>query len=347
MSEKFLWVINSGIGNATHIVPALKAIKEMSPKCELYVSTWERSYRILEGLPFIDKVFTKHPLAVLQELEFVDYLIISPVGAITHPDMAKRAKNILTNPVKPPWIKHEIEYNMDIVRAYGYEKPPPKTEIRVPYKHEENAYNFLKKEIEKHYTGSGDKKWREEIVPYMLKNSDIICINASYLRSDHWYKKHWGNDKYLQLLSRFCMTYDRNKFIFVFIGSKEDKEDANEIRKQSFLISTCAPAIKINACGFSDDIKDTAALIRMSKLVIGNDGGLMHIAAALKVPTVTIFTFTNNIKNEPYGDDNISVMLPCENRLMCQHGQWKECKCLDVPVNMVFDAVKKQMETLQ
>src|SRR5262249_342448 len=67
----------------------------------------------------------------------------------------------------------------------------------------------------------------------------------------------------------------------ILLGGKEDRDAGNEI--------SSVDEVKVyNACGrFS--INESADLIRKSKLVVTNDTGLMHIAAAFKKPVISLW----------------------------------------------------------
>ena len=67
----------------------------------------------------------------------------------------------------------------------------------------------------------------------------------------------------------------------ILLGGKEDRENASEI-------ASVDPVKIYNACGkFS--INESADLVKKSKLVISNDTGLMHIAAAYKRPVISLW----------------------------------------------------------
>lgn len=64
------------------------------------------------------------------------------------------------------------------------------------------------------------------------------------------------------------------------------------------------------------------ALLRRASLVIANDSGPMHIAAALNRPLVTVFGPTNPVRTGPYGRSDTVVRLdiacsPCYARRCC------------------------------
>jgi len=72
----------------------------------------------------------------------------------------------------------------------------------------------------------------------------------------------------------------------------------------------------------------TKQIILQSKIFIGNDGGLAHIAAALGVKTYIIFGYTSQLKVKPPQAIAVTKGLPCQP---CQYSV-KTCKdneCLD------------------
>ena len=60
-------------------------------------------------------------------------------------------------------------------------------------------------------------------------------------------------------------------------------------------------------------VLETAHVLQKSDLMITNDSGLMHLAAAVGTPVVAIFGPTNVVKNRPLGEKKIIVSkeLPC------------------------------------
>ncbi|TMI91635.1 MAG: glycosyltransferase family 9 protein, partial [Bacteroidetes bacterium] len=67
----------------------------------------------------------------------------------------------------------------------------------------------------------------------------------------------------------------------ILLGGKEDRQNGDEI-------ASVDPVKIYNACGkFS--INESADLVRKSKLIVSNDTGLMHIAAAFKKPVISLW----------------------------------------------------------
>jgi ADP-heptose:LPS heptosyltransferase len=79
-------------------------------------------------------------------------------------------------------------------------------------------------------------------------------------------------------LKELCARLDHP---IILLGGKEDWQTGDEI-------SAVDPIKVYNACGkFS--INESADLVRKSKLVVSNDTGLMHIAAAFKKPIISLW----------------------------------------------------------
>ena len=89
----------------------------------------------------------------------------------------------------------------------------------------------------------------------------------------------------------------------------------------------------------------TAALIGKCDVFISNDSSLMHIAAALKVPTVGIFGPTDPKRTAPYGrmHKTVSLNLQCSP---CSRFEEKHVKCTtfaclhDLHIDYVLSAMK-------
>ena len=71
----------------------------------------------------------------------------------------------------------------------------------------------------------------------------------------------------------------------VLMGGPEDREEGNAIAAQD-------PVKIYNACG-KFNINESAALVNIAKVIVSNDTGLMHIAAAYKKPIISLWGNTS------------------------------------------------------
>ncbi|MBI5183569.1 MAG: glycosyltransferase family 9 protein [Nitrospinae bacterium] len=90
-------------------------------------------------------------------------------------------------------------------------------------------------------------------------------------------------------------------------------------------------------------IKQATALIRRCEMFIGGDTGPLHIASALKIPTVAIFGPTDPIRNGPYGDNHTVI----HKDLVCSGCYKRRCQTMEcmkgITAEEVYRAVKEKV----
>jgi lipopolysaccharide heptosyltransferase II len=96
---------------------------------------------------------------------------------------------------------------------------------------------------------------------------------------------------------------------FLLIGSRNELEKKEEIKS---LISKEALKFIIDVVG-ELNLEEVMALLHRCTVVISNDSGLLHLAAALEVPTVAIFGPSSPTLVGPYQQHTIVLYknLPC------------------------------------
>ena len=134
-----------------------------------------------------------------------------------------------------------------------------------------------------------------------------ICPGAEYGPSKRWPTEHFA------VLAQQLIKQNSNNQI-ILLGGKNDYSLAQEITSQSKLVSNIH-----NWCG-NTSLDEAIALIGMSKAVVSNDSGLMHIAAALQIPQVAIFGSSDPAHTPPLSDRAKIMWLnmscsPCHKRV--------------------------------
>ena len=131
-------------------------------------------------------------------------------------------------------------------------------------------------------------KEEEEIV------SKNISDNFNYFvifPGGNWEPKIWNVENYNTLMKKILSNNQNIKFILV--GSKAEekiynKKISNNIDKK-YIIDL-----------FGESLTQTAAYMKKSKLFIGNDSGLSHIASATKLKSIILFGPTNDKVYGPF-----------------------------------------------
>jgi len=179
------------------------------------------------------------------------------------------------------------------------------------------------------YTDIEDFEWVKDFLrANNLSNArPVIAVNPSA----RWEKKRWPISSYAALINQLIQEL---KAGIIILGSKEDILLAEEI---SSLVSG-RPAV---AAG-KTSLKTLTALLEWVDLLVTNDSGPMHIAAALRTPVIALFGPTNPGLTGPYGDGHIVIRKeigcsPCLRR-PCIHGR---------PLCMEAITVEEVMETVK
>ncbi|MBF0464040.1 MAG: glycosyltransferase family 9 protein [Nitrospirae bacterium] len=145
-------------------------------------------------------------------------------------------------------------------------------------------------------------------------------------------ERRWGGHNY----AKTAKTIMDMGFNVVILGGKSDTADADIIMQQ------CTGAV--NYCARTT-LKETAMLLKGSRALITADSGLLHLAAALGVPTVSLFGSGIEKKWGPKGKIHaiLNRNLPCSP--CTKFGYTPACKfaqkCIrEITVNDVLDQLR-------
>jgi heptosyltransferase-2 len=138
--------------------------------------------------------------------------------------------------------------------------------------------------------------------------------------------KHWGDARYIETINRLR----GEGFDAVLLTSPRERAQAERIAM------TCNGVPMV---GHDGDVLDLAAAMSHCAAVITNDSGPLHLAAALAIPSVSIFGPTDPERTVIPGASRV-----IRQRLECQPCYQRECplrhhRCMDdIGVDEVFTA---------
>ena len=178
--------------------------------------------------------------------------------------------------------RHNVEENIELVKLLGVKVTTeiPSLTVNLIPADEKNADEWLIK---------------QDIQSQPL----FVGFHAGSAEFKNHIKRRWAGEKYAALGIR--LIKERNATVLLFGGP--DERMLNErinatMNSKGYIVQT--------------PFMTTAALMHRCKIFICNDTGLMHVAAGLQIPTVSIFAFTNPAYVYPWKTHYTMVRHPME-----------------------------------
>jgi heptosyltransferase I len=134
-----------------------------------------------------------------------------------------------------------------------------------------------------------------------------------------WKNKRWPVQLFSELVHALARDFPATRF--AILGGKDDQPLGD-------IIFRAAPARCLNLCG-ATSLLEMVEWLRLSDLLVTNDTGPMHAAAALGKPLVALFGPTEPRRTGPYGqlENVLRLNLPCSPCLKaaCHFERPEEC----------------------
>jgi ADP-heptose:LPS heptosyltransferase len=170
----------------------------------------------------------------------------------------------------------------------------------------------------------------EESIKALLKKGNITKYVVLHPVSGHT-SKDWAIEKYNELAE-----YLSRGIKVIVIGAKSDK-GVNELKARHI----------VNLAGMLT-IGEMKSLIKHSSLVIGNDSAGVHIASALGVNSLTLFSGSARYQEwEAWGDKSYII----DRHVKCSPCGLAKCpfknECLEIPVDFVAYTALQIMKNRQ
>ena len=151
-----------------------------------------------------------------------------------------------------------------------------------------------------------------------------------------WLNKRWPVENFAGLVRLAAKNLPAVRF--AILGDEEDKPLGE-------IISRAAPEQSLKLCG-ETSLPEMVEWLRLSDLMVTNDTGPMHVAAALGKPLIALFGPTEPRRTGPYGqlENVLRIELPCSPCLKghCNYEKLNECLNAISPA-MVFERMRKQL----
>jgi heptosyltransferase-2 len=305
------------VGDAVLTLPALEALDRRFPQAEIRVLAKSWVAGLFAGQPAVDRVIEYRPEAIHRGLrgrrrlaeeirqEGYDLAVLFPnsLDAALVPWLARVPRRagyqtdgrrmFLTHPIPRSPARsgrHQVEYYLDIVRALGGDgRPAPR--LHVTDKVRTATTHFLK------------EKSISELDILVAMNPGAVYGSA----------KQWPAERFAAVADGLVDGWGAR---IALIGSA---------REGSILEAVAArmrrPAILL---GGQTDLATLVGLLERADLLLSNDTGAMHIAAALDTPLVAIFGPT---------DVGATGPLSCRSRVAQEPVPCSPCLLRECPID--------------
>ena len=279
---KVLIIRFSSIGDIVLTTPVVRCLKQQHPDVKIHYLTKIAYRQLLVFNPYIDRLhFLEDSLdAVIEEMkgEGFDFVIDLHNNLRT-----RRVKNALDVPSSAypklniqKWLLTNFKINLlpdkSIVERYF----DAASEINV--KNDGRGLDHILPE---------SMKLSNDDIPMSHWSGYVGCVIGGSYNTKKLPVAQWKN---------FCAL---SPYPVILLGGPEDRAEGNEIAEQD--------TVKIyNSCG-KFNLNESAELVKYAKVIVSNDTGLMHIAAAYQKPIISLWGNTSPLMGmfPYYGFNNL------------------------------------------
>ena len=342
--KRILLIQLGDIGDVVLTTPTIKALKENHPSGEIFVLIRDYAFELIEGCPWVDGVISveKDKRKLRDEIVYQKDLLLGvrrkrfelaidlragTRGAIVSFLSGARLRigryrgdgklwrnRLFTHLIRPEneLSQYSTLHSLNILDPFNLRIKDTSPELTVTEEKERSAANIL----------------RRQKVPI---DKPIIALHPF----SRWRYKEWPIRNYIKLIDRIGSRYGVS---ILMTGSDDERHRAAEIVKRS--------QIDVYSLAGKTSIGELAAVLKRCSLLIGIDSAPVHIAAAVGIPTVTIFGPSSPVNWAPRGKGHSVIYkdlpcVPCKEK-GCNNSEVSRC-LNELSVEEVVPVVDKKL----
>lgn len=295
------------VGDVVMSLPALEALRELYPQSRITVLARPWVKELLSSHPAVDEVWEyakdggrirdltavwraarrvrggDFEMAVLFQNAF-EAAFISRLGSVpvrVGYDTDGRGL-FLSHPVSrktAPKGAHQVAYYLNIIRALGWNGEDRDPCLRVAEENRDLAGRLLE----------GEEVVRDRRIVGMAPGAAFGPA------------KRWPAERFAEIADRAAAEWGAGILI---LGSAGDRESCRAV-------AAAMRNTPVDLCGRTG-LGEAVGVIDACDLFVTNDSGLMHVSAALGVPTVAVFGSTDPVATGPRGEHTRVVRNPVD-----------------------------------
>ena len=337
---KILILKPSSLGDVVQALPVLRLLKSQNPSNEIYWWVSSDLVELLEGDPDLAGLFVFRrrrwsapwhwseavvSIAQMRAQRFdwiIDLQGLARSGFVAWLGRAKLCVGVedwregapafYDLPVpRPSQLAHAVDWYLAVAKALG-----------API-----HWDFTWLPPRKEAAASVRRKWNPDCARWILINPGA-----------RWANKRWPVEHYIELVRQLAES--KPAFSFGILGSGIESD-------LGAAIGRAVPGKCLDLTG-QTSLSEMIEWIRLSELVVTNDTGPMHIAAALAKPVVAMFGPTEPRRTGPYGqvEHALRIELPCAPCLKPRCHFVRPMECLRaISPERVRREVEKRLES--
>lgn len=304
------WVVNSGIANLLESHPDLDDIIRFERQGS--VTCWMRLLSELRRREF-DLVFDLQGLLRTAAMTLATRAPVR-VGLETAREGAHLACH-LTIPDTSRFVPVHARFNrLFDALGMGHLQPQPRVAVT-----------------------ADDHAWARNRVSQL--GSPTLAIHPGA----RWITKRWPAERFAAVA---CKAMRRYGFSTLILGSADERPVCDQLEQ---VIRKFNPNGSIANLAGKTSLKQLASLLASVNVVLTNDSGPMHLAAAVGTPVVGLFTCTSPVRSGPPGAQHqcVTTKLSCaaSYRKRCPYRGRKHLACMEeLDIDRVWQAFVRAME---
>jgi ADP-heptose:LPS heptosyltransferase len=160
----------------------------------------------------------------------------------------------------------------------------------------------------------------------------------------NWWGKQWPAERFADLTARLLETAPLARARILVLGAESERDMAAP------LLNRLPPGRTLDLIG-KVGLLEAYACLERSTLFVGNDSGLMHLAAAAGIPTLGLFGPSPESHYAPWGELTMAVRGPRSYEDIVQAPDFdhlaRRCYMEDLTVDRVFGAANSVLMRAQ
>lgn len=277
---KILFIGPTRIGDAVLSSGLVQHLSESYPDAELTIACgdvaaplYREAPNLVRLIPIVKKPASLHWFSVWRQVADVRWDVVVDLRRSIVPWTVRAQRRLISRRPRDA-TEHRV---VSLARTLDLAADPPAPQL---------------------WTGAANDDRANQLIP---ATGPVLAIAPTA----NWRGKIWPGDRFAELVRRLTTLDGRaeailpNAHVAVFGGPGEADAAA------PVLDAVCADR-RIDLVG-TEDLPTVAACLKRCSLFVGNDSGLMHMAAASGIPTVGLFGPSRPENYRPWGAATIAV----------------------------------------